>query len=64
MIEFKNITKRYGALTVYQNFSLSLAEGEITCILGESGSGKTTLLNILEGLTPYGGEITPKPGCS
>lgn len=64
MIEFKNITKRYGALTVYQNFSFSLAEGEITCILGESGSGKTTLLNMLAGLTPYGGEITPKPLCS
>ncbi len=35
--------KKYGDKTVYKNFSLSVAEGKITCILGESGSGKTTL---------------------
>ena len=64
MIEFKNITKKYGSLTVYENFNLSLEEGKITCILGESGSGKTTLLNMLAGLTPYEGEILQKPACS
>ena len=64
MIEFKNITKKYGSLTVYENFNLSLEEGKITCILGESGSGKTTLLNMLAGLTPYEGEISQKPACS
>ncbi len=30
--------------------SLSVAEGEICCILGPSGSGKSTLLNIMAGL--------------
>ena len=64
MIELKNITKKYGSLTVYENFNLSLEEGKITCILGESGSGKTTLLNMLAGLTPYEGEISQKPACS
>lgn len=64
MIEFKNITKKYGSLTVYENFNLSLEEGKITCILGESGSGKTTLLNMLAGLTPYEGEISQKAACS
>ena len=39
MIELSNITKRYGALTVYENFSLSLEEGKITCLLGASGCG-------------------------
>ena len=29
-----------------------------------SGGGKTTLLNILAGLTPYGGEVSYKGGCS
>ena len=45
MIEIKNLTKKYGELTVYNNFNLSLEENKVTCILGESGSGKTTLLN-------------------
>lgn len=59
MIELRNITKKYGSLTVYDNFSLSLEEGKITCILGESGCGKTTLLNMLAGVCPYEGEIRP-----
>ena len=61
MIELRNITKRYGDFTVYDNFSLSLEEGKITCILGESGCGKTTLLNILAGITSYEWEISPQP---
>ena len=58
MIQIKNLTKRYGNLTVYENFNLELEAGKITCILGESGCGKTTLLNCIAGLTDYEGEIT------
>ena len=64
MIEFKNVSKFYGENAVYKNFNFSLKEGAVTCILGESGSGKTTLLNMLAGLTPYLGEITPRVKCS
>lgn len=63
MIEIKNLTKRYGDLTVYENFNLALEDGKITCILGESGCGKTTLLNCISRLTEYVGEI-PKVKCS
>lgn len=59
MICFRNVTKKYGNLSVYSGFSLDIKEGEITCILGESGSGKTTLLNMMARLTEYTGEITP-----
>ena len=55
--------KKYGDKTVYKNFSLSVAEGKITCILGDSGSGKTTLLNCVAGLSPFVGEI-PALKCS
>lgn len=51
------LTKRYGGLTVYENFDLTLEEGKITCILGESGSGKTTLLNCIARLTDCAGQL-------
>ena len=63
MIEIKNLSKRYGELTVYDNFSLNIDEGKIIGILGESGSGKTTLLNCIAGLTSFDGSI-PKLKCS
>ncbi len=55
------ITKRYGEKTVLENFTLSLDEGKVTCILGKSGAGKTTLLHCLAGLTAYEGEIEGAP---
>ena len=64
MIELRNITQKYGSLTVYSDFSLSLEEEKITCILGASGCGKTTLLNMLAGLLPFSGTIEPMQPCS
>lgn len=63
MIEVKALSKSYAGLTVYDNFNLTLNEGEITCLLGQSGCGKTTLLNAIAGLIKYEGEI-PKLKCS
>ena len=59
MIRIRDLTKQYGALTVYEHFALDLEEGEITCLLGASGCGKATLLNVLAGLTPCEGTIEP-----
>ena len=58
MISLKNITKKYGDKTVFENFNLDLAENAITVILGESGSGKTTILNMIASLTDFDGEIS------
>lgn len=58
MISLKNITKRYGDKTVFENFNLDVQENAITVVLGESGSGKTTLLNMIARLTLFDGEIT------
>ncbi len=50
--ELKNISKAYGEITLFDDFSIAFEEGKITCILGPSGCGKTTLLNIIGGIVP------------
>ena len=46
------VTKKFGALTVLSNVSLSLVQGGITCLLGPSGCGKSTLLRVAASLLP------------
>ncbi len=48
-IEFRNVTKRYGAVTAVDNLSLSIYEREFFALLGPSGCGKTTLMRMLAG---------------
>ena len=49
-IEIDNVTKRYGALTVLEEISLSIGAGEFVVFLGPSGCGKSTLLRMIAGL--------------
>ncbi len=51
-LELENISKAYGGITLFNDFSIAFDEGKITCILGPSGCGKTTLLNIIGGIVP------------
>lgn len=60
-IIFDGVSKQYGEISVYRDFSLEIEAGKITCLLGPSGCGKTTLLNMLAGLAPYDGKIENIP---
>jgi len=58
-IQFNQLVKQYGAVTVLENLNLSVHEGEFLVLLGPSGCGKTTLLNMLAGLLEVtAGQIT------
>lgn len=56
-VHFKNISKKYGDVTVLDNVNLRIADNETTALVGESGSGKTTLLQIVNGLTIPGNGV-------
>lgn len=57
-IKLKNITKRYGKVTVLKSISLDIKEGEFFTLLGPSGCGKTTALRTIAGLCPQdGGDV-------
>lgn len=51
MIEFQNVSKRFGPQLVLDAIDLSVTQGEVAVVIGPSGSGKSTLLrciNVLE----------------
>lgn len=58
-IEFKNVIKRYGDVTVIPGLSFKIEKGEFFTLLGPSGCGKTTVLRMVAGFNSIeGGEIT------
>lgn len=61
LVEVRNVTKRYGALTVTRDVSFSLEAGEVLGILGPNGAGKTTLFNVISGdVAPDAGQVLLK----
>ncbi|MDB5551566.1 MAG: transporter ATP-binding protein [Rhizobium sp.] len=52
MLEVRNYNTFYGELQVLRDFSVSVAAGEILCLLGRNGAGKTTALKSILGLVP------------
>jgi spermidine/putrescine ABC transporter ATP-binding subunit len=49
MIEFRDISKRYGNLLASDHLRLTIRRGELMTLLGPSGCGKTTALRCLTG---------------
>jgi len=50
VVEFANVTKRFGAVTAVDDLSFTVEPGRVTGFLGPNGAGKTTSLRILLGL--------------
>lgn len=69
LVEFREVTKRFGDVTAVDGLSLSLYPREFFALLGASGCGKTTLMRMLAGferpdegsILLDGVDITPVP---
>lgn len=58
LLEFRNISKRFGGTRALSDVSLDLLDGEVLALLGENGAGKSTLIKTLAGIfKPTSGEI-------
>ncbi|MEM6409313.1 MAG: ABC transporter ATP-binding protein [Pseudomonadota bacterium] len=49
-LELKHLTKTYRGAFVVKDISLSVAPGQVTCLLGPSGCGKSTTLRMIAGV--------------
>ena len=50
MLEIKNLTVNYGAITALRGISLEVRKGDIVTLIGANGAGKTTTLRAISGL--------------
>ena len=52
ILETKDLTKAFGALTAVNGVNLSVEAGTLHSIIGPNGAGKTTFFNLLTGTFP------------
>ena len=58
LVQFKNVSKKFGNQIVLDNVNLNIFPGEVTAIIGKSGEGKSVLLKHIIGLLePDSGQI-------
>jgi branched-chain amino acid transport system ATP-binding protein len=58
MLEVRNLTVNYGAITALHDVSLRVETGSIVTLIGGNGAGKTTTLRAISGmLRPKSGQI-------
>jgi len=49
-LRLENVGKTFGSVIALDGVSMSVAQGRVTCVLGDNGAGKSTLIKILSGV--------------
>ena len=49
-LEVQHLTRAFGGTPVVDDLSLTVASGQVTCLLGPSGCGKSTTLRMIAGV--------------
>lgn len=58
LLEVRNLTVRYGSLTIVDGAGFSLAEGDWLMLVGPNGAGKSTIVNAVSQSVPYTGDVS------
>lgn len=53
LLDIQHLTKRFGALELFNDISFSVADGQKVGLIAHNGAGKSTLLNVLSGKEDY-----------
>lgn len=54
-VHVEGLEKSFGDHVLFQDFNMSISQGEFVVFSGQSGCGKTTLLNMIGALEPFDG---------
>jgi len=57
LLELRDVSARYGALTALHDVTLSVEDGEVVSLLGANGAGKTTTLRSISGTVKRSGTL-------
>jgi len=58
ILEFRNVSKRFGAIHALDNVDLALIPGETVGLMGDNGAGKSTMVRLIAGnFQPSDGQI-------
>jgi len=55
LLELRDVQVSYGGIRAVRGINLSVAEGELVCLIGANGAGKSTTLRAICGLVPLAG---------
>jgi simple sugar transport system ATP-binding protein len=53
LLETREVSKYFGNVIALKDVSVSVLEGQVTCVLGDNGAGKSTFIKILSGVHPH-----------
>ncbi len=62
-VQISNLRKKFGGFVALNGIDLTIAQGEVVCVIGPSGSGKSTLIRCINLLEPFEAGSAIHVGC-